>query len=124
MFLLDENISHKIAKALSALGEAVRHVTDVLPRGTADEAIFEKLAEEDWFLITQDQYIRRRKHQREAMLQAGIGAFIFTGRAEKSLKEMTVAVLERFDEINELAIRTDRPFIFGIPDRGGIERLE
>lgn len=102
----------------------MQHVTDVMPRGTTDEAIFEKLAEEDWFLITQDQNIRRHKHQREAMLQAGVGAFIFTGRAEKSLKKMSIEVLARFDEIKDLASRTERPFIFGIPDRGNIERLE
>lgn len=122
--LLDENLSPKIATALKALGREVTHVNEILPRGTADEEIFSKLAELDWFLLTQDIKIKRHKHQREAMIQAGIGAFIFTGRAEKSLEEMTIKILEHLDEIESLAGTTSRPFIFGISDRGKMERLD
>ncbi len=58
------------------------------------------------------------------MKQAGVGAFIFTGRAEKSVEQMTIKILQHLDEIEHLAQGTNRPFIFGISDRGAIERLE
>jgi hypothetical protein len=58
------------------------------------------------------------------MIQAGIGAFIFTGRADKSLEEMTIKILQHLDEIESLISNTRRPFVFGISDRGKIERLD
>jgi predicted nuclease of predicted toxin-antitoxin system len=122
--LLDENLSPKIATALKALGREVIHVNEILPRGTSDEEIFSKLAELGWYLLTQDIKIKRHKHQREAMIQAGIGALIFTGRADKSLEEMTIKILQHLDEIESLANNTRRPFVFGISDRGKIERLD
>ncbi len=122
--LLDENLSPKIATALKALGREVTHVNEILPRGTTDEEIFSKLAELGWYLLTQDIKIKRHKHQREAMIQAGIGAFIFTGRADKSLEEMTIKILQHLDEIESLISNTRRPFVFGISDRGKIERLD
>ena len=67
--------------------------------------------------------MKRKKHQREAMRQAGIGAFIFTGRAQKSVEEMMIKILQRFPEIEELASTTQKPFIYGIPDRGKAEKL-
>ena len=113
--LLDENLSPKVATALKALGREVTHVNEILPRGTSDEEIFSKLAELGWCLLTQDIKIKRHKHQRAAMIQAGIGAFIFTGRAEKSLEEMTIKILQHLDEIESLIRNTRRPFVFGSP---------
>lgn len=77
-FLFDENISPAIVRALKELGKPVVYLTDILPRGTDDAAIFQKLGELGWFLVTQNPNIRRKKHEREALKQAGIGAFIFT----------------------------------------------
>ncbi|MBI2997965.1 MAG: hypothetical protein HYY46_05855 [Deltaproteobacteria bacterium] len=123
-FLLDENISHLVADALKALGKPVAYVTDILPRGADDVTLFGQLGQLDWFLVTQDQKIRRKKHELEAMRQAGIGAFIFTGRANKTVERMTIMILEHFDEIQKLAQQTPRPFIFGISDRGSVDRLD
>jgi hypothetical protein len=75
-FLFDENISHFIVDALKALGKPVAYLTDILPRGTQDVTLFSKLGELGWFLVTQDKRIKRKKHELEALRQAGIGAFI------------------------------------------------
>ena len=76
-FLFDENISPAIVRALKELGKPVAYVTDVLPRGTDDLTIFRKLGELEWILVTQDQNIKRKKHEREAMKQAMLGALHF-----------------------------------------------
>lgn len=96
---------------------------DHLPRGSPDEDVFKLAAGNDWFLVTQDARIRRNPHQRRALLQAGIGAFILTGRADRSVEEMMILLLERFPEILRVAAQTRPPFIFGIADRGRVERL-
>jgi hypothetical protein len=122
-FLFDENISPLVAEALKVLGKPVAYITDILPRGIDDITLFAKLGQLEWFLVTQDKKIRRKRHELEAIKQAGIGAFIFTGRAEKGVEEMTIMVLRHFGEMERLASRTKRPFIFGISDRGSIEQL-
>jgi len=105
------------------LGKPIQHLSDILPRGTQDEVLFKELSKRGWLLLTQDQRIKRNRHQREALKQAGVGAFIFTGKANKSPDQMTIKILQHLDEIEQLANRTPRPFIFGISDRGSIERL-
>lgn len=119
-FLFDENISPDICAALKALKKPVEHVLDVpeLGRETPDERTFAFLAEhEDWFLITQDKKMGRKKHQRAAMRQAVVGAFIFTGKAEKSNDEFMVLILRVWPEIERRAAGMQRPFIVGISDR-------
>ena len=85
--------------------------------------VFKELNRRDWFLITQDKKIRRKKHEIEAMLQEKVGAFIFMGQADKSLDTMMVMILKHIDEFERLARKTNRPFVFGISDRGKIERI-
>jgi hypothetical protein len=123
-FLFDENISQLVVDALKALGKPVAYLTDILPRGTDDITLFSRLAELGWFLVTQDKKIRRKKHELEALRRVGLGAFIFTGRAERDLDSMMMLVLKSFNEMQTLATETKRPFIFGISDRGSIDRLD
>lgn len=123
-FLFDENISQLVVDALKALGKPVAYLTDILPRGTDDITLFSRLAELGWFLVTQDKKIRRKKHELEALRRVGLGAFIFTGRAERDVDSMMMLVLRSFNEIQTLAAETKRPFIFGISDRGSIDRLD
>ena len=123
-FLFDENISPAIVRALKELGKPVAYVTDVLPRGTDDLTIFRKLGELEWILVTQDQNIKRKKHEREAMKQAMLGAFIFTGRAERDIDSMAILILKHFKQMENFAASTRRPFLFGISDKGSIDRLD
>lgn len=123
--LFDENLPPKIASALQALGECeARHVVDYLPRGTPDEEVFEFAASRGWFLVTQDARIARNPHQRAAMMQAGIGTFILTGRANRTVVEMMAFILDRLPPILEAAERSTPPFIYGIPDRAPLQRLD
>ena len=98
-------------------------MTEILPKGSSDTQIFLELSNRECFLMTQDHNMKRKKHQREAMRQAGISAFIFTGRAQKSVEEMMIKILQRFPEIEELALTTQKPFIYGIPDRGKADKF-
>lgn len=124
IFLFDENMPPRVAAALQALGTCeARHVVDHLPRGTPDERVFEFAAAQGWLLVTQDIRIRRNPHQRAALWQSGIGAFILTGRGSRSVEQMMIFLLERFPEILTTAAATAPPYIWGVPDRGKLERL-
>jgi predicted nuclease of predicted toxin-antitoxin system len=124
ILFFDENIPPKVAASLQALGSCeARHLVDHLPRGSSDEQIFQLLADRGWFLVTQDYRIKRNPHQRQALLQAGLGAFILTGRADRSKEEMMIFILECLPNISELGASTGRPFIYGISDKRRFERL-
>ncbi len=122
-FVFDENISPKIVQILQVLEFDAVHSTALLPSGTADEALFAVL-QSDMYLVTQDQNMVRKRHQRAAMLDAGLGVFIFTGHASKSVPVLALLVQQVWGEMLSTAQTTARPFIFGISDRRRFERLD
>ncbi|MHB1072789.1 MAG: DUF5615 family PIN-like protein [Gemmatimonadaceae bacterium] len=122
VFVLDENISPAVAVALQTLDYPVRHCTEFLERGTKDEVLFLEVASRDYFLVTQDQNMSRKKHQRAAMVAQGLGVFIFTGKASKNNRELALLLQQAFDEMQSKAQHVARPFIFGISDRRHFDR--
>lgn len=122
-FVLDNNLSHKVAAALAALDLPFHHSTDILPANTDDEDLIPEVAARGWILVTQDKKIRKRKHERAAMIQSGIGAFIYMGQADKSLEEMMRMLLRDLPEMRKLVSKRRPPFVFGISDRGKFEEL-
>lgn len=119
-FLLDENIPQKVAKALAALDFPVAHALDHFDRGKPDEDLFPELKARGWILVTHDAGMWRKKGQREALLQAGIGAFILVSSAAFSPPELTGLLIRRLPEMIDIAQRTRRPFVLRVPDRGKI----
>ena len=68
----------------------------------------------------------KRPAQREAILESGIGAFVFRGSGlpERSFRKIAAFVLDVSDEIIEKASKTTKPFIWGISDHKKFERLD
>jgi predicted nuclease of predicted toxin-antitoxin system len=123
-FILDENISPKIAAALRAVDQPVSHATDIAPRGTPDEQLFLAVSQAGFFLVTQDQNMARKRHQRAALLSSGVGVFIFTGKASRDLLTFTTLIFQALPRMTVLANATERPFIWGITDRREFTRLD
>jgi len=74
-FILDNNISYRIANALGALGEDVRALRDIMPADSSDEAILKQLGAQGWHFVTADKRIRTRVYQAVALKNANILAF-------------------------------------------------
>ena len=124
ILLFDENFSPKLVNAVKALGYDVGHVLNHLPQGSTDPQVFALASKLSACLVTKDAKIRRRKHEQEAYRQAGIGVFIFTGTAERSLTEQASFTLEVIETILALAAVRSRPFVFEITDRKKVQSLE
>lgn len=75
-------------------------------------------------MVTKDNKIRRRKHEQEAYRQEGIGVFIFTGTAERSLNEQASFALDVIEPVLAVASSERIPFVFEITDRKKVQRLE
>jgi hypothetical protein len=127
IFLLDNNFPPQLAKALELLDQEdcqYRHSAAVFGAAAPDELLFAGVKERGWFLVTQDAQMSRKPAERQAILQSGIGVFVFTGRAERTFREIAAFVLARTSEMIEYARRTKPPFICSVPDRGKLKRLD
>ena len=122
--LFDENFSPKLVNALRALGYHVGDVRDHLPQGSTDPEVFALARRLPACLVTKDAKIRRRKHEQEAYRQEGIGVFIFTGTAERSLNEQASFTLDVIEVLLHVAITQRPPFVFEITDRKKVQHLE
>ena len=116
IFLLDENFPPQLARALQALDQEdcqFRHSPAEFGAAAADEVIFAGIKDRGWFLMTLDAKMSRRPAQRQSILDAGLGVFVFTGRAlaQRTFREIAAFVLSVADEIIDKANSTTTPFI-------------
>lgn len=125
ILLLDENMPPRVADAWHALGTVeAYHVTKHLPRGTPDVEVFEFLAERPtWVLVTQDEKIRKRPHELAALRRARVGAFVLTGRGGRDVEQMLAFLAACLPGMRKVVAAAERPFVYGINDRGQFTRL-
>lgn len=122
-FFLDNNLSPILAEGLRAFGEDVRHLREVFPPETPDEVWLPEIGQRGWYLVTHDKRIPRKTLEMQALLQAKVGAFVFTHRRKLTRWEWVELVVRRWAEIASWAHRLERPFVVGIPERGALRRL-
>ncbi len=128
-FVLDATFSPKLAEALRALSEddaEFEYAPTLFGAAADDSTIFQGVRARGAFLITLDTKMTKRPQQRAAMLGAGIGVFVFTGRSlpQRTFREIAATVLAVTDGIVRKASETDRPFIWGISDQRKFDRLD
>ncbi len=129
IFLLDATFPPQLARALQELDQEdcqYRHAPAEFGAAAKDETIFAGIREREWFLITLDAKMSKRPAQRQAIIDASLGVFVFTGSslAQRSFREIGAFVLTVTDGILERARTTKRPFIWGISDRRVFDRLD
>lgn len=76
--------------------------------------------------MTMDERITKNPAKRKALMEGGIGTFVFTGSSlpQRSFYKIVSFVMAVAEEIVDHAARTQRPFIIGISDRGKFSRLD
>lgn len=122
-FLFDENLPVPAARALAESGEPVTHVQFENLRGTKDTDLAALLRDRGWFFVTADQRIRKRVQERTALIGAGVGTFVFSGRAKRTGFDWLNLIFRRWQEIRHLAEANRPPFVVVVPDRGSLEKL-
>lgn len=123
-FLFDENLPVPAARALKDLGEPVTHVQFEGLRGAKDTEIAAHLRTNGWTFVTADRKIRTRMQERSALLAAGIGTFVFSGKASRTGVEWLELIVRRWPDILRFASSNTPPYLVQVPDRGAIRRLK
>lgn len=120
---LDESIGAvKVAEALAALGARVEPHREHFPPGTADVAWLAAVGLKGWLVLTRDQRIRYRKLEQNALIAAGVRAFVFTGGSATG-DETAEAISKAFPRIARVARFKQPPYIYAISRSGTVTRL-
>ncbi len=116
-FFVDNNLSTKLARGMSAFGEAVDHLKDHFPEDAPDTEWLAYIGDNDFFLITRDDNIRRNPAEIRALRDHRVGAF-FLGGKHRSRCQLIQQLVRNWPRIKELAQATTRPFAFRVPPSG------
>lgn len=122
-FLFDENLPLPAARALRDVGEAVSHVQLEDLRGLQDIALAALLRDGGWVFVTADTKIAKRVQERAALISAGVGAFVFSGKAQRTGAEWLALIFRRWSDIKRYAVSHGPPYLVQVPDRGALRQL-
>lgn len=116
-FFVDNNLSVNLARGMRAFGEDVDHLQDHFPDDCPDAEWLKYIGDNDYFLITRDDAIRRNPAELSAFKSYGVGAF-FLGGKNRTRWELVQQIVRNWPRIQEYAGRTRRPFAFRVPPSG------
>ena len=118
----DRTCGRSIPQALKLLGLDVEGHGEHFAHDTPDDVWLREVGERGWIVITNDQRIRTRQNERQALIDYAAGCFAF-GQGNRK-KWDTVRILARvWDGILEIAATESRPFIYVIHGDARLVRL-
>jgi predicted nuclease of predicted toxin-antitoxin system len=119
-FLLDASLgSGKVLRALQAAGAYILLVDDLYPPATADEVWLTEAGKQGWIVLSKDKYIRRRIHERQALLDHDVAAFILTSGSLTG-DEMAEIMVKALPKIKAFVANYPRPFIAKVVRSGEV----
>ena len=102
---------------MSAFGEPVEHLQDHFSPDSPDTEWLPYIGDNEYFLITRDNAIRRNPAELAALKKHKVGAF-FLGGKERTRWELIDQLVRNWPRIKEVAVRTRKPFAIRIPPSG------
>ncbi len=122
-FFFDEQLPPAIVTALGETEQAAKHVVHEGLRGKSDEEVIQYAGARGWFFVTSNTDILRKPQERAAIIQHGVGAFFFTGRANRDRFDWLQLIVNRWKDMQAFAESTPKPFTAQVPDRGAIKLI-
>jgi hypothetical protein len=116
-FLVDNNLSTRLAAGMAAFGESVVHLQDHFPPDVQDVEWLRFVGEQMMFVLTRDERIRWNPAEKQAFVEFGVGAF-FLGGKRRTHCELIRQLVRNWPRIKELAANSRRPFAFRVPPTG------
>lgn len=124
VFYLDESIySRALVTAMQSMGAQVRTPADVVGFGAADEHWLNAVAKLQWIVLMRDQRVRYRSLERNALTDAGVGAFVFTG-GQATAAETAEVILRILTKLANIHRSEVRPFLYSFGLAGSLSRIK
>lgn len=119
--VFDENLPQSVAHALATVGLPVSHVlSEGVLRGTPDSELFAIAHDREWVLVTRDRNMWRKKGERAALSQAGVGILVIVSSSAQTPQQLLALLSRRLPEMLQAVERSPRPFVLRVPDKGKI----
>jgi hypothetical protein len=116
---VDECLGRAVAAALTAAGHQVGPYDEFL--GVPDVDWLPRIGERRWVLLTKDKHIRRNQLEVDAILNAGVRAFVLTA-ANLHRNDMAALFCRAMPKIYRICHQRG-PFIYNITAGGRISQL-
>jgi hypothetical protein len=108
-----------LVRRLKEEGVGVIHHDEKFAQGTPDSDWLPVVGAERWILLTKDDRIRYRPNEREALLNSGVRAFVFTG-GNMSGVEMADTIIAALPKIRRLLAKNTAAFVARITSVGDV----
>jgi predicted nuclease of predicted toxin-antitoxin system len=119
---IDRALGRRIAEPLKKAGAIVHLHDDHFDQGVDDEVWLTEVGRRGWVVITKDQRIRYRAIEREALINAGVRAFIFMS-GNVAFSDMAEIIAKTLPRIEKFIRINKPPFIAGIYRDASIRRI-
>jgi hypothetical protein len=87
-----------------------------------DEEWLREVGQRGWIVLTRDDRIRHRLHERTALLQAGVRAFVLVRRSLSGLA-MAEAFVQALPAMQRFVAQHQAPFIARVTQTGNVSLL-
>lgn len=104
-------------------GARVEVHDDHLPQDAKDEVWLRYVGARNWVVLTQDDRIRFHDHERTALLQAKVCAFVLTAKGLRGEENGTI-IAKALPAIRRILSKHPRPFIARITRGAGVALFE
>lgn len=132
---IDENMPSQLADSLNILQQVlnvkngtsieVLSIKQVFKQGAKDEDWIPVIGQQGGAVITQDYRIQTTRHQRDLCKKHGMGVFFISApKNGLSFWDMTMLLINRWEEILQLIRKNNTPFAFRCTQRKKFENLE
>ena len=123
IFFLDRSLGkHIVADALRQAGAEVQVHDDHFRQEARDEEWLREVGRRGWIVLTRDDRIRYRAHERTALIQAGVRAFVLVRRS-LSGPAMAAAFVNALPAMQRFVATHQAPFIARVTQTGNISLL-
>jgi predicted nuclease of predicted toxin-antitoxin system len=122
-FFIDRSLGGEVvAKALREAGERVVAHAEEFADDAADVEWLSVVGKKQWIVLTKDARIRTNALEREALLAAGVAAFML-GRGDISGAQMAAAFVTSLSAMKRALRRWKAPMIGTVSTQGAVSML-
>lgn len=114
--------SDVVANALRGQGIKVEVLDEHFENNTPDELWLSEVGKRGWVVLTKDKNIRRRQVERQALLRAGVAAFVLTA-GDITGAEMAEAFWRAYPRMRKCLRDYELPFIASVSAAGAVRLL-
>ncbi|MFA5876716.1 MAG: hypothetical protein WC901_08585 [Candidatus Margulisiibacteriota bacterium] len=124
VFFIDRSLGKKaVANALRQAGAKIEVHDDHLPQDAKDEEWLRYVGARNWVVLTQDDRIRFHNHERAALLQAKVCAFVLTAKGLRG-EENGAIIVNALPVIRRMLSKHQAPFIARITRGANVALFE